>query len=748
MLRVGNAIYSLSPARTLLSHRAVTKEYYKLGKFEFTKERWFKTASVSFSSVVNEYKNVVVGNEKDDNNKGSTGRLRKVIATQKFSEKKKKNNDKSKSRHQNNSHNRHHWREKDVPFKKKDKNDILSFEERMKQLRKNNSSPKRNQRNRKRRKSSSESVEDSKNKTDNSSNSIESLRAVFLKSIELKRERQEEESKREKSQGSETNSSQASLLFQTMAKDRKRRESIESSKMMENTKRKNVDTIINRDEPFSLPSWRTGYNINDTKNQDFLDHIKSPQETHFEIRDNRKNFHGFHSEVKSSKESKELKTKRGKRTSKYQRQKDLILSNNMTEINVRTFASMLREKMETITKTLINLGELDPSVALAESTNDDQKKNKRQKSTAVSNPVGDRMIDIDVAELVAMELGFDVTRSDDGTSSRVEIENASLIGRRKTDHDEYDEIELDANSENDEIYSGNEIRYVPRAPVVSIMGHVDHGKTTLMDALRRMSTSDPSNMKKKKSKAKKLKNKQVSLQSNGGDIAGTEAGGITQVVSAFQVSLPGLTNELDSPDYNSVTFLDTPGHAAFKSMRQSGSNATDVVVLVIAADDGVSPQTIEIIEMYKRIEEESGGNISLIVAMTKIDKVGVNVKTSRQRIEGQLMEHGIYPNDVQIVPVSGITGDGLEELVETLVLQAQVMDLKADLGARGEGVVIDAKMEKGMGIVVDCVIRWGKVEKGDVFVSGANMGKVRIMTDGKYQMTNFIFCKLKQNCNT
>lgn len=183
-------------------------------------------------------------------------------------------------------------------------------------------------------------------------------------------------------------------------------------------------------------------------------------------------------------------------------------------------------------------------------------------------------------------------------------------------------------------------------------------------------------------------------------------------------------------------------------MRQSGSDAADIIVLVIAADDGVSAQTIEILNMYKSIVRETGENgISLVIALNKIDKSGIDVEESMYRISSQLMEHGIVteanqPDDpsalegfeiygppVQVTPVSGLTGKGLTDLIETLAVQSEIMDLRADTASSVEGVVLDAKIEKGLGVVVDTIIRWGTVKKGDILVSGSSFGKVRILKD-------------------
>ena len=216
------------------------------------------------------------------------------------------------------------------------------------------------------------------------------------------------------------------------------------------------------------------------------------------------------------------------------------------------------------------------------------------------------------------------------------------------------------------------------------------------------------------------------------------------MITAFEVPLPleeGAEDDAQS-QISTVTFLDTPGHAAFKKMRQSGSSATDVIVLVVAADDGVSPQTVEIIDMYKSIARSEPQSISLVIAVSKIDKPGIDVDESVMRIENQLMEHEIYTENVlagggeegefgacQLFPLSGITGDGLDDLVEGLALQSEMMDLRADEEAKGEGIVIDARMEKGLGVVADCVIRWGSIAKGDFVVSGTKGGRVKFLND-------------------
>ena len=257
-----------------------------------------------------------------------------------------------------------------------------------------------------------------------------------------------------------------------------------------------------------------------------------------------------------------------------------------------------------------------------------------------------------------------------------------------------------------------------------------------MDALRRRSIGIQQGKTVKKSKKSKKKKGNNNTPAASSDVAGTEAGGITQIISAFQVAMEGQ----DMP----VTFLDTPGHAAFRSMRQSGSHAADVIVLVVAADDGISEQTIEILDFYKSIVAGSEGGISLVVALNKIDKPGIDVDEATRRIEGQLMEHGIIPESmgsedsefgapVQVIPTSGLTGEGLDDLMEGLLLQSEVMDLRADEDAQAEGIIMDAAMEKGLGVVATAIIRWGNIQRGDVVVSGDQIGRVKILRDGKLE---------------
>lgn len=226
----------------------------------------------------------------------------------------------------------------------------------------------------------------------------------------------------------------------------------------------------------------------------------------------------------------------------------------------------------------------------------------------------------------------------------------------------------------------------PRPPVVTVMGHVDHGKTSLLDAIRKT------------------------------DVTAGEHGGITQHIGAYQVTL-----ENDSK----ITFLDTPGHAAFTQMRSRGAKVTDMVILVVAADDGVMPQTIEAINHAK------SADVPIVVAVNKIDKQDANPdKVMQQLTEYELIAEA-YGGDTIFAPVSAITGEGLESLEEMLLLQAEVMDLSANASKSARGVVVEARLDKGRGPVATCLVQSGTLRAGDLFVAGAEWGRIRGLVDDK-----------------
>ena len=264
-------------------------------------------------------------------------------------------------------------------------------------------------------------------------------------------------------------------------------------------------------------------------------------------------------------------------------------------------------------------------------------------------------IDQDTAELLVTEFGHNIVRVSDS------------------------DVDLALDTGTDD-----EASLKPRPPVVTIMGHVDHGKTSLLDALR------------------------------GTSVTAGESGGITQHIGAYQVTLK---------DKSKITFLDTPGHEAFTNMRGRGADVTDIVVLVVAADDGLMPQTIEAINHAK------AANKPIIVAINKIDKPEANA----QRVRERLLEHEIVveemSGDVQDVEVSATKKIGLDTLIEKIQLQAELMELKANPDRAAEGTVIEAKLDKGRGPVATVLVDRGTLKTGDVFVVGAESGKVRALVD-------------------
>jgi translation initiation factor IF-2 len=222
-----------------------------------------------------------------------------------------------------------------------------------------------------------------------------------------------------------------------------------------------------------------------------------------------------------------------------------------------------------------------------------------------------------------------------------------------------------------------------RAPVVTVMGHVDHGKTSLLDHIRRTR------------------------------VASGEAGGITQHIGAYHVETPR----------GMITFLDTPGHEAFTAMRARGAKVTDIVILVVAADDGVMPQTIEAIHHAK------AAKVPLVVALNKIDRPEANPERIKQDLAGQQVVPEEWGGDTMFVPVSAKTGEGIDKLLESVLLQAEVLELKAAKDAPAKGIVIEARLDKGRGPVATVLVQSGTLKRGDVILAGAVFGRVRAMLD-------------------
>ena len=269
-------------------------------------------------------------------------------------------------------------------------------------------------------------------------------------------------------------------------------------------------------------------------------------------------------------------------------------------------------------------------------------------------------------------------------SDVVDFDTAALIAEEfhaKVEHEVHVSIEERLFVQEED----NAADLVERPPVVVVMGHVDHGKTSILDAIRK------SNVTK------------------------GEAGGITQAIGAYQVK---------SGD-KLITFLDTPGHEAFTAMRARGANMTDIAVLVVAADDGIMPQTIESINHAK------AANVKLIVAINKMDKPTANP----ERVKEQLTKYEIVPEDwggdVACIPVSAVTGMGISDLLERIALEAEVMELKANPSRRGKGAVVEARLDKGQGPIATLLVQNGTLHKGDCLIAGTSVGRVRTMRDDK-----------------
>lgn len=318
-----------------------------------------------------------------------------------------------------------------------------------------------------------------------------------------------------------------------------------------------------------------------------------------------------------------------------QRKKQQITIKVPEEITVGELASLLRMTATEVIKKLMSLGVM-----------------------ASVNEV----IDYDTAEIVATELG-------------AKVEKQVVVS--------IEEQIIEEDDENDE-------NAVKRPPVVCVMGHVDHGKTSILDAIRHT------------------------------DVTSTEAGGITQHIGAYQVEANG----------EKITFLDTPGHAAFTAMRARGAMATDIAVLVVAADDGIMPQTIEAINHAK------AAGVGIIVAINKMDKEGANP----DRVLQQLTEHELVPEEwggnVICVPVSAKTKMGIDKLLETILLVAEMQELKANPDRTAKGTVIEAKLDKGRGPIATLLVQNGTLHAGDVIVAGMAVGKVRAMTDYRGRKVN------------
>jgi translation initiation factor IF-2 len=294
-----------------------------------------------------------------------------------------------------------------------------------------------------------------------------------------------------------------------------------------------------------------------------------------------------------------------------------------------------------------------------------------------------------MAEVMKILFNFGVMKTKNDFLSNDEIEILSEeFGVEVTITDPKDEFNYEENmTQGDENASAN---MTTRAPVITIMGHVDHGKTSLLDAIR--------NAK----------------------VAKDEAGGITQHIGAYTIEQNG----------KPITFIDTPGHAAFSAMRQRGTDVTDIIIIVVAADDGVKPQTIEVI----KLAQESKAPV--IVALNKMDKPTANP----DMVKAQMAEHGMNPmdwgGDIEFIPMSAKSGMGIDELLENILITAEMMDLKADATAMAKATVVESSLEKGRGPVATIIVQNGTLKVGDYVVCGSTYGRVKALMDENKKQIN------------
>ncbi|MDR1627292.1 MAG: translation initiation factor IF-2 [Oscillospiraceae bacterium] len=394
-------------------------------------------------------------------------------------------------------------------------------------------------------------------------------------------------------------------------------------------------TKINIKRPIGKVINIKSANINIDKYNEKYDKMASEKVRTDNIIQKQKISQKSHQKNKFKSAKRETETERLNRIANERKNKPLTIT-IPEEITVGELAAKLKATVAEVTKQLIIMG----IMASVNST-----------------------IDFDTASLVAMEFHAKVKKE-----VRVTIEEMIIDG-----------------SEDDES------NLVPRAPVAVVMGHVDHGKTSLLDAIRKT------------------------------DVISTESGGITQHIGAYKVRLG---NNKD------ITFLDTPGHEAFTTMRARGAQITDVAILVVAADDGIMPQTIEAINHAK------AAGVSIIVAINKIDKEGADPNKVKQ----QLTEYELVPEewggDVPCIPISAKTRIGLEELLEMVILVSDVKELKANPKRPAKGTVIEARLDKGRGPIATILVQNGTLRTGDVVVAGTTVGKIRAMINDKGERVN------------
>jgi translation initiation factor IF-2 len=387
--------------------------------------------------------------------------------------------------------------------------------------------------------------------------------------------------------------------------------------------------------------------------------------------------------------------------------KDLIEKMKELDLNVSSHMSSLESEEAEMIKELFEedkeVSKEKKNIDKGNKMNKTQKNDNKQKSEETTSKsdnekdnniieIGDNIIVKDLADMIGVSstqvitklIGLGVMANQ---NQSIDFDTASIIGDEfnfKIVKEEMEDAE-DIKKEFDLDFEDDPKDLKPRPPVVTVMGHVDHGKTSLLDAIRKTS---------------------VTTQ---------EAGGITQHIGASIVNVEG----------KKVVFLDTPGHEAFTSMRARGTQVTDLAILVVAADDGVMPQTIEAINHAK------AANVPIIVAINKVDKPDANI----DRIRQELVEHGLVPEewggDTISVPVSALRKEGIDELLEMILLVAEMQELKANPNRKAVGTVIEAQLDKGKGPIATVLVQKGTLKVGDMIVSGSASGRVRAMFDDK-----------------
>ncbi len=343
---------------------------------------------------------------------------------------------------------------------------------------------------------------------------------------------------------------------------------------------------------------------------------------------------------------------------------------NIEEQRVRSLASIRRAREKAIKKAMGGAVESEKvirDVVIPEAIS----------VAELANRMAERTVDV-IKTLMKLGIMATATQSIDADTAELVVGEFGHKFKRVTEGDVENVLKTDEQEEEENL--------LPRPPIVTIMGHVDHGKTSLLDALRRT------------------------------DVAAKEAGGITQHIGAYQVEVEG---------GQKVTFLDTPGHEAFTAMRARGAKITDIVVLVVAADDGIMEQTKEAIAHAK------AAGVPIVVAVNKIDKPGAD----SSRVKQELMQYELIPEEfggeTMVVEVSAKTGQNLDKLVETILLQAEVLELKANPNRASAGVVVEAKLDQGKGVVATILVQKGTLKVGDIVVAGAAYGRVRTLVDDK-----------------